>query len=47
MARLQGLSKKIVKAAKEKGCEILLYWVKGIRNHLYWSAMSTRWDMGI
>ena len=42
----KGLSKKIVKAAKEKGCEILLYWVKGIRNHLYWSAMSTKMGYG-
>ena len=37
----RSIGKKIAKAGKEKGCEILLEWLKGIRNHLYWCATST------
>jgi hypothetical protein len=42
----KGLCKKIAKAGKEKGCETLVCWIKGIRNHLYWSAMSTKMGYG-
>ena len=42
----KGLSKKILKASKEKGCEVLVFWIKGIRTHLYWSAMSTKMGYG-
>ena len=42
----KGLSKKIRKASKENGCGILNDWMKGIRNHLYWSAMSTKMGYG-
>ena len=33
--------KKVTMGGKEKGCEILLEWVKAIRNHLYWCTTST------
>lgn len=42
----KGLSKKILKASKEKGCDLLVFWIKGIRTHLYWSAMSTKMGYG-
>ena len=42
----KGLSKKILNASKEKGCELLVFWIKGIRTHLYWSAMSTKLGYG-
>ena len=32
----------MIKLGKEKGCEKISHWVKGVRNHLYWCAMSTR-----
>ena len=39
---VRSITKKFFKAAKEKGSEILLSWIKGIRNHLYWCATSTK-----
>ena len=42
----KGLSKQILKASKEKGCELLVFWIRGIRTHLYWSAMSTKMGYG-
>ena len=33
---------KVLKASKEKGCEILAEWSKSIRNHVYWCASSTK-----
>lgn len=38
----KSIQKKLAKCSKEKGCEILKEWLKGIRNHLYWSVQSTR-----
>ena len=38
----RSITKKLLKAGKENGCEILLHWIKGIRNHLYWCATSTK-----
>lgn len=35
------VSKVLSKLAKEKGCKVLLPWVKTCSNHLYWSATST------
>ncbi len=32
----KSLTKKILKASKEKGNEILQAWLGGIKNHLYW-----------
>ena len=34
--------KKVLKASKEKDCEILAEWAKSIRNHLYWCATSSQ-----
>ena len=38
----RSITKKLLKASKENGCEILLHWIKGIRNHLYWCTTSTK-----
>lgn len=37
---LQGVKKKVQKAATRKKCQILYKWVNGISNHLYFSAQS-------
>ena len=37
----RSLTKKLLKAAKEKGCEVIKDWIKGIRRHMYWCATST------
>ena len=34
--------KKLIKAGKKKGYKRIIYWVKGIRRHLYWCATSTK-----
>ena len=36
------ISKKLLKASKEKGCDVISPWIKAIRNHLYWCAASTK-----
>ena len=38
----RSVTKKLLAASKEKGCEIIKEWSKGIRRHLYWSATSTK-----
>ena len=38
----KSLTKKILKARKEKGSEILQDWLGGIKNHLYWCVTSTK-----
>ena len=40
------ISKKLLKASKEKGCKIISDWMKGIRRHLYWCATSTKAGFG-
>lgn len=42
----KSITRKIASNGKEKGCEQLLLWIKGIRNHLYWCAMSTKVGFG-
>ncbi|XP_065069757.1 uncharacterized protein LOC135694804 [Rhopilema esculentum] len=42
----KGLTKKILKGSKEKGFEVLKLWLKGIRKHLYWCALSTKQGFG-
>ena len=37
----RSITKKLLKASKEKGCEIIACWIKGTRKHLYWCATST------
>ena len=34
--------KKLLKASKKKGHEILKDWTKAVRNHLYWCVQSTK-----
>ena len=34
--------KAMIKLSKEKGCEKIGDWVKGVRNHLYWCGTSTK-----
>ena len=38
----RSVTKKIFKASKENGCGIIAHWIKGVRNHLYWCATSTK-----
>ena len=38
----RSITKKLMKSGKEKGCEILMHWIKGVRNNLYWCATSTK-----
>lgn len=38
--------KQVLKASKEKGCEVLKKWTKGIKTHLYWCATSTKSGFG-
>ncbi|KAL2096063.1 hypothetical protein ACEWY4_008211 [Coilia grayii] len=37
----KGLSKKVGKVAKEKDCEVVKKWQRGISNHVYWCATSS------
>ena len=37
----RSIHKKLFKASKEKGYENIKYWLKGVRNHLYWCVTST------
>lgn len=38
----RSIGKAMLKASKFKGCEGISAWIKGVRNHLYWCAMSTK-----
>ena len=42
----KGLTKKLVQASKESGNEAIQFWVKAIRSHLFWCAMSTKQGFG-
>lgn len=42
----RSITKKLLKVSKEKGCEIIAKWIKGIRKHLYWCATSTKPGFG-
>jgi hypothetical protein len=42
----KSITKKLLKAGKEKGNETILLWVKAIRKHLYWCARSTKQGFG-
>ena len=42
----KSITKKLLAASQEKGNEILKSWMKGIRNHLYWCAVSTKQGFG-
>ena len=36
----------MLKAGKETDCRIIKDWVKGVRNHLYWAATTTKAGFG-
>ena len=38
----RSIGKAMIKVSKEKGCEKIGDWVKGVRNHLYWCVTSTK-----
>ena len=38
----RSIGKTMLKLGKEKGCEKICDWMKGVRNHLYWCATSTK-----
>ncbi len=42
----RSITKKMLKAGKEKGCEVIMQWITGVRNHLYWCATSTKEGFG-
>lgn len=42
----KSITKKLLAASKERGNEIISAWMKGIKNHLYWCAMSTTQGFG-
>ena len=42
----KSITKRLLAASQEKGNEILKSWMKGIRNHLYWCAVSTKQGFG-
>ena len=42
----KSMTKKLLKAGKEKGNESILLWMKAIRKHLYWCARSTKQGFG-
>ena len=43
----KSIQRDILKASKEKGCEILKDWSKAIKNHLYSCATSTMQGFGV
>jgi len=38
----RSISKKMLKASQESGCGVIKEWTKGVRNHVYWCANSTK-----
>lgn len=38
----RSIDKILLKLSKEKGCERIKEWMKGVRTHLYWCATSTK-----
>ena len=42
----KSVTKKLLKAGKESGCELINKWQKSIKNHLQWCATSTSTGFG-
>ncbi|CAH1242316.1 Hypp6572 [Branchiostoma lanceolatum] len=42
----KSLVKELRKACKDKGCEVIKDWLKSIKKHLYWCALSTSQGFG-
>ncbi|XP_067220664.1 uncharacterized protein [Chanodichthys erythropterus] len=38
----KGLSKKLVKISKDKDCEVVKKWQQSIKNHVYWTAATSK-----
>ena len=38
----RSIGKAMLKLSKQKGCKRIGNWMKGVRNHLYWCATSTK-----
>ena len=38
----RSIGKAMLKLSKENGCHKIKEWMKGVRNHLYWCATSTK-----
>ncbi|XP_073700525.1 uncharacterized protein [Garra rufa] len=38
----KGLSKKLEKLSRNKKCQVLRKWLPSIKNHIYWSAISSK-----
>lgn len=38
----RSIGKKMLTLSKQKGCERISQWIKGVRNHLHWCASSTK-----
>lgn len=37
----KSIVKKMLAASKEKGCDIIKAWTRGVRNHIYWCSTTT------
>ena len=42
----RSVSKKLLQASKESGCDKIKAWIKAVRGHLYWCATSTKQGFG-
>lgn len=42
----RSIAKGMLKLGKEKGCERIHKWIKGVRRHLYWCATTTKQGLG-
>ncbi len=42
----KSITKKLLSAGKEKGNEAIKFWMKAIRSHWYWSALSKKQGFG-
>lgn len=42
----KSVTKKLLQAGKETGCELITKWQKAIKNHLHWCATSTKSGFG-
>jgi len=42
----KSVTKKLLQASKEAGCDIIKHWMKAIRRHMFWCATSTKTGFG-
>lgn len=42
----RSITKAMLKLSKGSGCDKIKDWIKGVRNHLYWCATSTKQGFG-